>query len=307
MIQIEEIPITNDLVLIGGGHSHLLVLMKLSKRPIKGNRITLITNEIDTPYSGMIPGYIEGIYSWRDSHIDLYRLCLKLNVRFIHAEVERVSAYDKEIYFKDRPKIKFDVLSINTGIQSNNSDIKGAAKYCLPVKPISKLANNFLNKITNYKSIAFIGGGAGSVELALAIKKRFLNINQEIKITLISGKRGLLSAFPQKTKLISLKTLEKFKIDIIEYKRVLEVKPKQIILSDKSILKIDKAILSTNSMTPKWLTRSDILLTKDNYILVNKSFQTNYKYVFASGDVIDFDNQNLKKAGVFAVRSGKPL
>ena len=307
MIQIEEIPITNDLVLIGGGHSHLSVLMKLSKRPINGNRITLITNEIDTPYSGMIPGYIEGIYSWRDSHIDLYRLCLKLNVRFIHAEVERVSAYEKEIYFKDRPKIKFDVLSINTGIQSNNREIKGAAKYCLPVKPISKLANNFLNKITNFKSIAFIGGGAGSVELALAIKKRFLNINQDIKITIITGKRGLLSTFPQKTKLTSLKTLEKFKIDIIEYKRVLEVKPKQIILSDKSMLKIDKAILSTNSMTPKWLAKSDILLTKDNYILVNKSFQTNYKYVFASGDVIDFNNQNLKKAGVFAVRSGKPL
>ena len=307
MIQIEEIPITNDLVLIGGGHSHLSVLMKLSKKPINGNRITLITNEIDTPYSGMIPGYIEGIYSWRDSHIDLYRLCLKLNVRFIHAEVERVSAYEKEIYFKDRPKIKFDVLSINTGIQSNNREIKGAAKYCLPVKPISKLTNNFLNKITNFKSIAFIGGGAGSVELALAIKKRFLNINQDIKITIITGKRGLLSAFPQKTKLTSLKTLEKFKIDIIEYKRVLEVKPKQIILSDKSMLKIDKAILSTNSMTPKWLAKSDILLTKDNYILVNKSFQTNYKYVFASGDVIDFNNQNLKKAGVFAVRSGKPL
>lgn len=307
MIQIEEIPITNDLVLIGGGHSHLSVLMKLSKRPINGNRITLITNEIDTPYSGMIPGYIEGIYSWRDSHIDLYRLCLKLNVRFIHAEVERVSAHEKEIYFKDRPKIKFDVLSINTGIQSNNREIKGAAKYCLPVKPISKLTNNFLNKITNFKSIAFIGGGAGSVELALAIKKRFLNINQDIKITIITGKRGLLSTFPQKTKLTSLKTLEKFKIDIIEYKRVLEVKPKQIILSDKSMLKIDKAILSTNSMTPKWLAKSDILLTKDNYILVNKSFQTNYKYVFASGDVIDFNNQNLKKAGVFAVRSGKPL
>jgi len=307
MIQIEEIPITNDLVLIGGGHSHLSVLMKLSKKPLNGNRITLITNEIDTPYSGMIPGYIEGIYSWRDSHIDLYRLCLKLNVRFIHAEVERVSAYEKEIYFKDRPKIKFDVLSINTGIQSNNREIKGAAKYCLSVKPISKLANNFLNKITNFKSIAFIGGGAGSVELALAIKKRFLNINQDIKITIITGKRGLLSTFPQKTKLTSLKTLEKFKIDIIEYKRVLEVKPKQIILSDKSMLKIDKAILSTNSMTPKWLAKSDILLTKDNYILVNKSFQTNYKYVFASGDVIDFNNQNLKKAGVFAVRSGKPL
>ena len=71
MIETEEIPIKNDLILIGGGHAHLSVLMKLSKNPIDGNRITLISNEIDTPYSGMIPGYIEGIYSWRDSS---YRL-----------------------------------------------------------------------------------------------------------------------------------------------------------------------------------------------------------------------------------------
>ena len=307
MIETEEIPIKNDLILIGGGHSHLSVLMKLSKNPINGNRITLITNEIDTPYSGMIPGYIEGVYSWRDSHIDLYRLCLKLNVRFIHAEVEKISARNKEIYFKDRPKIKFDVLSINTGIKSKNSEIKGSSKYCISVKPISNLANIFLDKITNFKSIAFIGGGAGSVELALAVKKRFLNINQEINVTIITGNRGLLSTFSAKTRAISLKTLNEYKINIIEYKRVLEVKENQIILSDKSTIKVDKAILSTNAMAPKWVTKSDILLNKDNYIVVNKFFQTNYNYVFAAGDIVDFDNQNLSKAGVFAVRSGKPL
>ena len=54
----EDIPIINDLVLIGGGHSNLSVIMELSKKPLKGNRITLISNEIDTPYSGMIPGFI---------------------------------------------------------------------------------------------------------------------------------------------------------------------------------------------------------------------------------------------------------
>ena len=182
MINNEEIPITNDLVLIGGGHSHLSVIMELSKKPLKGNRITLISNEIDTPYSGMIPGFIEGIYSWRESHIDLYKLCIKLNIRFIHAEVTKISAINKEVYLKGRPKLKFDVLSINSGIESNYKKIKGAQRNCVPVKPISKLANNFLKEIKNFNSIAFIGGGAGSVELALALKKRLKDTNKNIEI-----------------------------------------------------------------------------------------------------------------------------
>ena len=48
MFKQEEIPINNDLVLIGGGHSHIMLIMELSKRPIEGTRITLISNEIDT-------------------------------------------------------------------------------------------------------------------------------------------------------------------------------------------------------------------------------------------------------------------
>ena len=192
MIQNEEIPITNDLVLIGGGHSHLSLIMQLSTKPLKGNRITLISNEIDTPYSGMIPGFIEGVYSWRDSHIDLYKLCMKLNVRFIHSEVTKVSALNREIFFKKRPKIKFDVLSINSGIQSNYINIKGAQKYCIPVKPISKLANNFLKEVSKTNSIAFIGGGAASVELALGLNKRFNTNEKKLKIIIITGNKTII-------------------------------------------------------------------------------------------------------------------
>jgi len=119
MIEKEDIPITNDLVLVGGGHSHIVLMMELSKKPIQGNRITLVSNEIDTPYSGMIPGFIEGVYSWRESHIDLYKLSLRLNIRFIHSKVINISSANKEIYLKDRPSLKFDVLSVDSGIESN--------------------------------------------------------------------------------------------------------------------------------------------------------------------------------------------
>ncbi len=307
MINNEYIPITNDLVLIGGGHSHLSVIMELSKKPLKGNRITLISNEIDTPYSGMIPGFIEGIYSWRESHIDLYKLCIKLNIRFIHAEVTKISAIKKEIYLKGRPKLKFDVLSINSGIESNYKGIEGAQRNCVPVKPISKLANNFLKEIKNFNSIAFIGGGAGSVELALALKKRLKDTNKNFEITIVSGKNGILSSFPKKTKQISLSALRKANIKLIDNKEVVKVKKDKLIMSDGSFLNVEKSILSTNAMAPKWIEKSDIKLNEDNFIVVNDAFQTNHKFIFAAGDIVDFNEENIKKTGVFAVRSGKPL
>ena len=307
MFKNQEIPINNDLVLIGGGHSHIMLIMELSKKPIRGNRITLISNEIDTPYSGMIPGFIEGIYNWRETHIDLYKLCFKLDIRFIHSEVLEISAINKEIVLKNRPKIKFDVLSINTGIQSNNKTIKGALKYCIPVKPISKLSNNFLTEIEKNNNIAFIGGGPASVELALGLQKRFKNNKSNLKISIITGKNGLLSSFPPKTKKVAKQTLQKSQINVIEKVEVIEVQKDKLILSNKTKLKIDKSVLSTNAMPPEWIKKSDLFLNSNNFIIVNDKFQTNYNYVFAAGDIVDFNNQNLGKSGVFAVKSGKPL
>ena len=53
--------LSKDLVLVGGGHSHALVLRKLGMQPWPADvRLTLITNLADTPYSGMLPCHIFG-------------------------------------------------------------------------------------------------------------------------------------------------------------------------------------------------------------------------------------------------------
>ena len=68
-------PVVRDVVLLGGGHTHVIVIRKWAMKPIPGVRLTLVSLDALTPYSGMLPGLVAGHYTVEQSHIDLTRLC----------------------------------------------------------------------------------------------------------------------------------------------------------------------------------------------------------------------------------------
>ena len=78
-------PDLKHLVLLGGGHAQISVLKSLIMNPIEGLRITLVSRDVMTPYSGMLPGYLEGQYHEDDITIDLSHLARLAGARFIRS------------------------------------------------------------------------------------------------------------------------------------------------------------------------------------------------------------------------------
>ena len=291
--------IENDLILIGGGHSHLSVLKAFILNPIKGLRITLISDVYQTPYSGMLPGFIENRFTLDEILIDLYKFSSIGNFRFIKSTVKGIQGKKQLIELENRPPIHYDFLSINIGIVNDKTKIIGAEKYALTLKPISKINYSELtNKLEN-KTIGIIGAGPAGVEVALALKKRFVNS----KIYLFCSEKGILNNFPLSAKIKVLKILKFSDINVVEKSRVKQITKNSIYTVSKTKVYIDKAILATNGISPSWLKKTDLKLSKNGFIQTNKKLQTNFNNVFASGDIINFSDKKLNKSGVYAVKS----
>ena len=128
------------LVLIGGGHAHVVVLRELAMTPEPGLEIVLVAKELDAPYSGMLPGYVATHYDLDACHIDLVRLAHFAGARVIHGVANGIDTTLKRVQLHGRPPIAYDLLSIDTGITPAVGDIEGADENAVAVKPVSTFA-----------------------------------------------------------------------------------------------------------------------------------------------------------------------
>src|SRR5262247_792601 len=171
-------PVLKDVVLVGAGHSHVTVLRMFGMKPIPGVRLTLISREVHTPYSGMLPGLIAGHYGFDDAHIDTRPLTRFAGARLYQDEVVGLDLAGRHVICGHRPPVPYDLLSINIGSTPNTGDVPGASEHAIPVKPIDGFLGRFdalSARVLARKGrarIALVGAGAGGVELLLSVEHR---------------------------------------------------------------------------------------------------------------------------------------
>ncbi len=77
------------LVLVGGGHAHMTVLLRLGEYVRRGHRVTLISKNEYHYYSGMGPGLLGGMYAPRQARFFIRRMAEDRGAEFIRGTVER--------------------------------------------------------------------------------------------------------------------------------------------------------------------------------------------------------------------------
>ena len=99
------VPYTRDLVLIGGGHAHALVLKAWGMNPLPGARLTLINPAPIAPYTGMLPGHVAGHYQRDDLEIDLVRLCRHAGARLILDKAVGIDRTQRNVVLEGREPV----------------------------------------------------------------------------------------------------------------------------------------------------------------------------------------------------------
>jgi len=301
-----------DLVFIGGGHTHALALRALAMKPIKNTRITLISEQTLTPYSGMLPGYVAGHYTMLETHIDLNRLCQWAGVRWVNGTVTGLDPDQKIISVasnkdgRHRLQISYDTLSIDTGSTPDLS-VPGAEQYAVGVKPVSHF-NQAWQSLLNASAVdqqeqwGVIGAGAGGVELVLAMAHR-LREKKQLRFHLAFSSERVLPGYPEKLVTKVEQRLSDFKIQTHGGFRVARVTAEGLHSEQGDRLALDKSIWCTGASAAVWPADSGLAVSARGFIAVNDLLQsTSHGDIYAVGDCSDMIDDPRPKAGVYAVR-----
>jgi selenide,water dikinase len=299
------VPLTRDLVLIGGGHSHALVLRMWGMNPLRGVRMTVINPLPTAAYSGMLPGFVAGHFTREQLDIDLVRLARFAGARVIIGSAEGIDTEKREVRIAGQGPISYDVVSVDVGITSEMPALPGFPEHGIPAKPLAEFAAKWDAYRTTAKApkVAVIGAGIAGAELAMAMAHALKD--RSGKVTLID-KAAALPGMTNKARAKVLTAMAEAGVDLIENAPIASVGAEGVRLEDGRRIEASFVTGAAGARPHDWIAASGLDLV-DGYIAVGPTLRSSDPAIFATGDCAHMTHAPRPKAGVYAVRQAPIL
>jgi NADH dehydrogenase FAD-containing subunit len=302
---------SKHLVLVGGGHAHMTVLLRIADCIDKGHRVTVIGPDSYHYYSGMGPGMLSGLYDPRRIRFNIRKMAEERGAAFIEDHAVLIDPEVRSITLGSGCQVTYDVASFNIGSRISPVSSGAASEKIVPVKPIVNLyrARRAILKeieLRNLK-ISVVGGGPAGVEICANVWRLIRDARKTADITLIAGDR-LLRKFPEKVRRLVLRSLERRSIRVLEGVRGRNKDDDRIFLSDGGLVYHDFAFIATGVEPPPLFSESGLPTGEDGGLLVDSFLRsTSYPTIFGGGDCVSLAGNPLAKVGVYAVRQNPIL
>ncbi len=305
--------ISQQIVLVGGGHSHIEVLrlwaMARSKHP--RIQILLISPTTETFYSGMLPGFIAKDYARKDITIDLLPLTARADIQFLQASVESIDCDRQVVTTNNGIEVPYDILSLDIGSRSLEAPFSLDNPRVMATRPFDRLLRNLdswqESLDESQESCLCIGAGAAGFELTLAMQKRFSKIS---KFSILDRNDPLSQRLQRK--------LRSRGIDYLSNQKDYDLSMDSIGIHLDS--RLDGKTVKTETFTRliwaagaaahklSWIGLGDRGL-QNGFLVVDKNLSSIERAeIFAVGDCAHLqDAPWVVKAGVYPVRQGPVL
>ena len=225
--------------------------------------------------------------------------------------------------------LDFDYLVIALGSATNDFGVTGVSEHALGMKSVSEaleIRSSILRRFEDLCrfedetkfSITVVGGGPTGVEMAGAIAELkkgpltsdYAKAAANISVNLVEAGPRLLPSFSPLLSNRTRRDLEKLGVNVLLNTSVNEVKPRMILLGDKSKLPSEVTIWAAGVTGEPVMKKLNLPITGGR-ISVEPTLQvTNYPNIFAIGDIAGAkgsDGRFLPMVAPVAMQQGRHL